>query len=93
MLQSKEALDLLGYFDCTQTLFVNNTKKHKNVNKYLKDSHKLCKHLQDNDDVDLVEQLEGGDVSSTGEDQPVIRSRSYLGIHLGSWMVGGRLEN
>ena len=93
MLQSKEALDLLGYFDCTQTIFVNPTKKHKNINKYLKDSHKLCKHLQDNDDVDLVEQLEGGDVSSTGEDQPEVRSRSYLKTHLGSWMVGGRLEN
>ena len=93
MLQSKEALDLLGYFDCTQTIFVNPTKKHKNINKYLKDSHKLCKHLQDNGDVELVEQHEGGVVSSTGEDQPVIRSRSYLEIHLGSWMVGDRVKN
>ena len=83
MLQSKEALDLLGYFDCTQTIFVNPTKKqHKNINKYLKDSHKVSKHLQDNDDVDLVEQHEGGVVSSTGEDQPV--NRTYLEKHLGS---------
>ena len=93
MLQSKEALDLLGYFDCTQTIFVNPTKKHKNINKYLKDYHKHCKHLQDNGDVELEEQHEGGVVSSTVEDQPVIRSRSYLEIHLRSWMVGDRVEN
>ena len=29
MLQSKEALDLLGYFDCKQTIFVNPTKNTK----------------------------------------------------------------
>ena len=66
-----KALDLLGYFDCTQTIFGNPTKKHKNINKYLKDSHKLCKHLQDNGDVELEEQHEGGVVSSTDEEQPV----------------------
>ena len=93
MLQSKEALDLLGYFDCTQTIFVNPTIKHKNINKYLKDCPKHCKHLQDNGDVELEEQHEGGVVSSTVEDQPVIRSRSYLEIHFRSWMVGDRVEN
>ena len=33
--ESKEALDLMGYFNCTQTIFFNPTNNHKNVIKIL----------------------------------------------------------
>ena len=81
----------------TQIIFFNPTNKHKNIHKYLKNNINL-RHLLDNDEVVLVVQHEGGEVSSTVDQQTqiwrlkmfhVLRrlAAGWLTIGSLSWMV------